>query len=92
MGRGNKRNGKTENQSTKAMKKWVTSIMALDPITNEMKKWCGPEVFGETLKDAEDYCQNNGLGYCKVEGLLICEIPYGIAEYATLLYSSDRDN
>ena len=65
--------------------------MAIDPRDGQMKKWCGPEITAETHKEAEEYCQNNGLGYCKVEGLLICEIPWSISEKATLLYK-DRDN
>jgi hypothetical protein len=57
------------------MKLWVTEIMATDPKTGELKKWCGPEVPGINLQTAEEYCQSNGLGYCKVIGELICEIP-----------------
>jgi len=57
------------------MKKWVTDIMAIDPKSGELKKWCGPEVPGISLKDAEFFCDNNGLGYCKVIGELIAEIP-----------------
>lgn len=57
------------------MKKWVTEIKAIDPKTGELKKWCGPEVIGINVKDAENYCNNNGLGYCKVLGELVAEIP-----------------
>lgn len=57
------------------MKKWATEIKAIDPKTGELKKWCGIEVPGINLEDAELYCQNNGLGYCKVIGELIAEIP-----------------
>lgn len=57
------------------MKLWVTKISAYDTKTGQLKIWCGPEVPGLTHKDAEDYCQNHGLGYCKVIGELIAEIP-----------------
>lgn len=58
------------------MKKWVTEIQAIDPHTGRgLITWCGPEVPGLTLKHAEQYCQQNGLGYCKVIGELIAEIP-----------------
>lgn len=57
------------------MKLWVTEIKAYDPITGELKTWCGPEVPGINHKDAENYCQDNGLGYCKVLGELVAEIP-----------------
>lgn len=57
------------------MKKWVTSIRATDPRDEEMKVWSGPDVPGLTMRMAEQYCQENGLGYCKVDGELIAEIP-----------------
>lgn len=57
------------------MKLYVTEIQAICPIRNEMIKWCGPEVPGISFADAEAYCQRNGLGYCKVAGELIAEIP-----------------
>lgn len=55
--------------------KFTTSIKALDPQTGELKTWCGPHVPGISFNDAEVYCQNNGLGYCKIEGVLVSEIP-----------------
>jgi len=57
------------------MKKWVTEIKAIDPMTNEPKKWMGPYITAPTMEDAIEYCQKNGLGYCKVTGQLISEIP-----------------
>lgn len=57
------------------MKKWVTEIRAMDPCTNEMKAWLGPYITAPTWEDAIAYCQRNGLGYCKITGQLISEIP-----------------
>lgn len=57
------------------MKQWCTEIKAIDPIDGEMKKWGGPNVPGISQKDAEQYCQANGLGYCSINGELIAEIP-----------------
>lgn len=57
------------------MKHWVTEIKAQDPFTGELKIYGGPNVPGFTYKDAEAYCQMNGLGYCKVIGELVAEIP-----------------
>jgi hypothetical protein len=57
------------------MKLWCTEIEAKDPFTGQLKKWCGPEVPGICHNDAERYCQDNGLGYCKVTGELVAEIP-----------------
>lgn len=57
------------------MKLWVTEIRAIDPVDGEMKTWAGPNVPGISWGFAEQYCQDNGLGYCKVIGQLIAEIP-----------------
>lgn len=57
------------------MKQWVTEIKAIDPVDGEMKTWGGPTVPGISLRFAKEYCQNNGLGYCKVIGQLIAQIP-----------------
>jgi len=57
------------------MKLWTTELKAICQVTNELRTFCGPNVPGITWEDAEHYCQNNGLGYCKVTGELIAEIP-----------------
>jgi hypothetical protein len=57
------------------MNLYITEIKALSPHTGELKTYCGPEVPGISFADAQNYCENNGLGYCKVVGLLIAEIP-----------------
>jgi len=57
------------------IKTWVTEIEAIHPFDGVLKKWAGPEVPGITIKDAQDYCENNSLGYCRVIGELIAEIP-----------------
>ncbi|MDO6389051.1 hypothetical protein Q4E40_02845 [Pontibacter sp. BT731] len=69
------------------MKQWVTEIMALDPTAPErgLVKYGGPEVPGNTQEEAEVYCQENGLGYCKVIGELICEFPESFAPFASIL-------
>lgn len=57
------------------MKLWVTEIIAKNPYTGELKKYCGPEVPGISMDDARNYCENNGLGYCRIIGELVAEIP-----------------
>lgn len=57
------------------MKLFVTEINAIDPIDGETKAWFGPYVPGITKRDAEQYCQANGLAYCKIIGELVAEIP-----------------
>ena len=59
---------------------FTTSIKALDPLTGVMKTWCGPHVPGISFRDAERYCQENGLGYCKVTGILVAEIDAATGE------------
>jgi len=53
---------------------YITEIKALSR-NGELKTWAGPNVPGISFKDAEEYCQRNGLGYCRVIGLLESEIP-----------------
>ena len=56
------------------MKLWVTNIRAIDPRDGELKNWGGPHVPGITHKHAEQYCQDNGLGFCEVLGELVGEV------------------
>lgn len=55
-------------------KLYTTEIIAIDPLTGELTKYAGQYVPGISFKDAENYCQQNGLGYCKVIGVLISEV------------------
>lgn len=57
------------------MNLYVTEIKAICPKTGELKTYCGQNVPGISFEDAQNYCENNGLGYCKVIGLLVAEIP-----------------
>lgn len=57
------------------MKLYTTRIRAINPLNGEMAVFSGPYVPGISLEDARNYCQENGLGYCEVDGELICEIP-----------------
>lgn len=57
------------------MKTWCTEIRAVNPLTGELSTFGGPNVQAPTWALAEEYCQNNGLGYCRIVGELIAEIP-----------------
>lgn len=57
------------------MKTWGTTIYAICPLTGEMRTYGGPNIEAPTRKLAFEYCQNNGLGYCHIEGELVAEIP-----------------
>ena len=55
------------------MQLYTTTIKAV--VNGEVKSFCGPHIQGISPKDAQDYCENNGLGYCTVTGMLVSEIP-----------------
>jgi hypothetical protein len=57
------------------MRRFTTSIKAIDPTDGELKSWCGPTIEAISWTLAEDYLLNNGLGYCVVDGMLIAEVP-----------------
>ena len=57
------------------MKTYLTEIKAIDPIDGELKTFGGPNIISLTPKLAEEYLQLNGLGYCKIIGELIMEVP-----------------
>ena len=57
------------------MKLWQTAIDAIDPADGLLKTWVGPHVPGITKAVAEWYCQQNGLGYLRIVGELVKEIP-----------------
>lgn len=56
------------------MNLYATEIQALNPHTKELRIWAGPHVQGISFEDAQRYCDEN-LGYCKVVGKLVLEIP-----------------
>jgi hypothetical protein len=54
---------------------YYTEIKALSPHTGELKTYIGPKIQAISFEDAQNYCENNGLGYCKVIGICVAEIP-----------------
>lgn len=70
--------------------------MAIDPVTGELKRWCGPNVPGINEEDANRYCREN-LGFCRVIGELVAEIPCKPGTYEPdwgnmVDYENQRDN
>lgn len=59
---------------------YLTSFKKINAF-GEIKTYAGPDVPGISFKDAQDYCNNNGLSHCQVDGLLIAEIPYKEGTY-----------
>ena len=55
---------------------YLTELRAEDPKSGHLKTWCGPNVPGITIADAQAYCERNGMGYLKVIGELLAEIPW----------------
>jgi len=53
---------------------WITEIKAVDPATGEIETWAGPRIQADTKEDARNYCDSNGLGYCKIIGKFISEV------------------
>lgn len=74
------------------MKLWVTEIEAIDPETQEMKTWLGPYIKATSWENAQTYCKQNGLGYCRVTGQLISEIPCGTDLEPKWMAKIDFDN
>ena len=59
------------------MKKiYVTLINAVDPKTGLLCHWVGPDIEAESFDDAVKYCQENGLGYCRVDGEKVGEMDF----------------
>lgn len=56
------------------MNYYGTKITALDPITGEMKNWTGPNIPAYSWDSAEKYLQENGLGYCEIDGIVRAEV------------------
>lgn len=54
--------------------KFVTEIHALDPKDGHLKKWAGPEIDADSIDEAREYCDNNGLGYCDIIGEFVEEV------------------
>ena len=69
--------------------KFETQITAIDPQDGELKTWSGPGILANSIEDAQEYCQNNGLGYLNVIEEIIGEISFSISEHASYL---SRDN
>jgi hypothetical protein len=57
------------------MRTWTTFIYARCAETNEMTKFCGPNIQAPTKSLAHKYCQKNGLGYLHISYELVMEIP-----------------
>lgn len=57
--------------------KFVTEISAFDPQTGQLCTWAGPDVEAESAEAAAEFCQQNGLGYCRIAGEWVDEIDVG---------------
>ena len=55
---------------------YITELKAICPIDGTLKTWAGQNIQALSFSDAERICQTNGMGYLKVVGQLVSEIPY----------------
>lgn len=63
-----------EFQLSQGQKWYVTEIKAMHPVRKELATFGGPNVPGISVEDAQNFCNEN-IGYCKVLGELVAEIP-----------------
>jgi hypothetical protein len=57
------------------MKLYTTELKAIDPHDGQLKTWMGEYIEAISFQDAQNYCEQHGLGYLKVIGELVKEIP-----------------
>ena len=51
-------------------KAFTTVIQALNPKTGLLTNFQGPLIHANSFAEAQDYCNKNSLGYCRIEHLL----------------------
>ena len=56
------------------MNYYTTELKAIEPISGELRTFCGPYVPAISWAQAEEFCQNNGFGYLRITGQLVAEI------------------
>lgn len=56
------------------MKRWTTELTATDREGN-LFTWVGQVITAPSWQLAEEYCEKNGLGYLRITGELIAEVP-----------------
>lgn len=71
-----------------SMRFFTTELQAIDPIDGLLKTWQGPHIQAISFADAEAYCNNEGMGYLKVTGILLKEVDDETGE--TIDYSNDN--
>lgn len=74
------------------MDKYITEITAVDPVDGNIKRWMGPYIEAESFDAAQQYCVDNGLGYCLVTGRYVDEIPWESALFASRVLSDSIKN
>lgn len=72
------------------MNTYTTKIQAINPKTGELLTWFGPNVQAISFTHAQEILDNNYLGYCKVDELLIQEIDIETNQITN--YNQDRLN
>jgi hypothetical protein len=53
---------------------WLTEIKKRDPLSGELKTWCGPRIEADTWEEAKWTVRR--IKNCKILGVLICDFEY----------------
>lgn len=56
------------------MNYYTTELEAIEPISGELRTFCGPHIPAISWSKAEEFCQERGFGYLRVTGQLIAEL------------------
>ena len=58
---------------------WLTEIKRPDPLTGEIKSWCGPRIEANSWIEAK--FQIRKIKHCHIIGELVCEIDHQPLEW-----------
>lgn len=56
------------------MNVYLTEVTSECPVTGELKTYRGPNAYGISFADAREYCDRNGMGYCRIVGEIVLEV------------------
>jgi hypothetical protein len=76
------------------MKTFLTGFKAIDPKTNQLCSWSGPNIETLTIGMAQQWCDENA-GHLVVIGELICSIPCrqnGLPDFENILNHDVENN
>ena len=60
------------------LRRWFTSITAIDPRNGCLCNWKGPDIIAESRDLAQAFCNESGRGYCVVIGEYVGKYKCGV--------------